>query len=289
MISEHDELVIDKEIPSFFDYCCYLMNFIGGLVGPTISYKEYKHFIYNTNKEEFIKKKVIFEKLVSFFIVIVIYLLSIFFWDSEMIKNDNFRNLFFPLKFVFIYIQSVLVRCRYYFPFLLAEFSVCFGNIKSSTENYTKYSTNLNLHKIELQFSVRERVPSWNQGTAKWLKEIIYYQILKIYKISKSEANLFTFFVSALWHGFYPSYYLGFFIANISTQLEKICFKNKNLGFVPIIFFSMILDYAGVVFKCIDVKELWKVMKNTWTVFLFYVVMYFVLMNYPKKMKVKGN
>lgn len=286
MISEKDEEIIDTEIPSFLDYICYLINFVG-FIGPTSSYKEYKHFIHNTFKEEKIKKKQISEKLITLIIILTIYITSLKLWDFNYIKTQNFSNLFFPLKILFIYVQAIFERVRYYVAFILAEFSISTGNIKSSQNGYKNYSRNLKIPKIELSFSVRERVASWNIGTAKWLKEIIYLQILEIYKCSKSSANLFTFCVSAFWHGFYPSYYLGFFLANVASQIEQICYRDERLWFVPAIFASFVLDFAGVLFKVIEVRELGVVLRRTWSVLVVCLGGYFLLRTFGRRTRRK--
>lgn len=43
-----------------------------------------------------------------------------------------------------------------------------------------------------------------------------------------------TFLVSALWHGFYPVYYIMFFLAAILFEVAKDIFKARSLfGFIP--------------------------------------------------------
>lgn len=34
--------------------------------------------------------------------------------------------------------------------------------------------------------------------------------------------------VSSFWHGFYPSYYFGFFIFHICIEVQKIIYKNQE-------------------------------------------------------------
>ena len=56
---------------------------------------------------------------------------------------------------------------------------------------------------------MKVNIESWNVRTAVWLRRIVYDRIPKQY-------GLFgTFLVSALWHGFYPGYYITFFGSGI--------------------------------------------------------------------------
>lgn len=46
--------------------------------------------------------------------------------------------------------------------------------------------------------------------------------------------NMATFIVSAFWHGFYPFYYVMFFLAAILSEVAKDIFKARILfRFIP--------------------------------------------------------
>lgn len=51
---------------------------------------------------------------------------------------------------------------------------------------------------------MRDAINNWNMGTNRWLRSIVYERVPKQY------GTLLTFSLSALWHGFYPGYYLTF-------------------------------------------------------------------------------
>lgn len=57
---------------------------------------------------------------------------------------------------------------------------------------------------FQLATNLRDAISSWNMGTNQWLRLIVYERVPKKY------ATLLTFSLSALWHGFYPGYYLTF-------------------------------------------------------------------------------
>lgn len=50
----------------------------------------------------------------------------------------------------------------------------------------------------------RDCINNWNVGTNRWLRLVVYERTPKKY------GTLATFTLSALWHGFYPGYYITF-------------------------------------------------------------------------------
>jgi lysophospholipid acyltransferase len=60
---------------------------------------------------------------------------------------------------------------------------------------------------------VKDFLASWNISVHEWLKYYVYLRLLD--KKSRGSGNAFaalvSFFVSAIWHGFYPGFYSFFF------------------------------------------------------------------------------
>lgn len=52
--------------------------------------------------------------------------------------------------------------------------------------------------------NLREAINNWNLGTNRWLRMVVYERVPKKY------GTFLTFSLSALWHGFYPGYYVTF-------------------------------------------------------------------------------
>lgn len=76
---------------------------------------------------------------------------------------------------------------------------------------------------IEFSYKVKDFLDAWNISVHKWLK---YYVFLRLLNSNKKGGLplipiLLTFVVSAIWHGFYPGYYLFF----ISAGLMDFIFK----------------------------------------------------------------
>lgn len=63
----------------------------------------------------------------------------------------------------------------------------------------------------------REAVASWNMGTNSWLRMVVYNRVRSAHLIK-------TYALSAIWHGFYPGYYLTFGTGALFTlAARKVC------------------------------------------------------------------
>lgn len=60
----------------------------------------------------------------------------------------------------------------------------------------------------------REAVAKWNPGTGQWLR-------LSVYTRAKSAKLIKTYALSAIWHGFYPGYYLTFATGALFTLAAR--------------------------------------------------------------------
>ena len=76
--------------------------------------------------------------------------------------------------------------------------------------------------------------------------------------------NMITFLVSAFWHGFYPFYYVMFFLAAILSEVAKDIFKARSLfSFLPGVlrhflanFLSMLcLNYFGILINALTFER----------------------------------
>ncbi len=80
-----------------------------------------------------------------------------------------------------------------------------------------------------LQFAgnIRNAISSWNTGTNAWLRFLVYERMEK-YQNYKTVA---TFMLSAVWHGFYPGYYLCFVTAALLVSAARsVSRTQKNVG-----------------------------------------------------------
>ncbi|KAG7121163.1 Lysophospholipid acyltransferase like protein [Verticillium longisporum] len=58
-------------------------------------------------------------------------------------------------------------------------------------------------------------------NTNKWLRNYVYLRVTPRGKKPGFRASLMTFGTSALWHGFYPGYYMTFILASLIQTVAK--------------------------------------------------------------------
>ena len=68
------------------------------------------------------------------------------------------------------------------------------------------------LWNLEVSYTVKDFLGSWNMSVPKWIK---YYVFLRMLPNDKRQSINFkaaftSFMVSAVWHGFYPGFYMFF-------------------------------------------------------------------------------
>lgn len=79
--------------------------------------------------------------------------------------------------------------------------------------------------KLETSNRVKDFLAAWNISAHMWLKHYIFMRILPTGKTSVSataKASLITFIVSAIWHGFYPGFYMFFLAAGMMDYQAKL-------------------------------------------------------------------
>ncbi|ETV66625.1 hypothetical protein H257_16933 [Aphanomyces astaci] len=132
-----------------------------------------------------------------------------------------------------IYIALLVTRCKYYFAWKVAEGSTVLSGF--GFEGFTKDGhvkgwnavSNVDILGFEFGQSIRDLSRAWNKGTQAWLQRYVYERM--------GNSLLATYFVSAIWHGFYPGYYLFFLSGTLTTySFRHYIYILTNLGTVPL-------------------------------------------------------
>ena len=66
--------------------------------------------------------------------------------------------------------------------------------------------------KLETSLRVKDFLANWNISVHEWLKYYVFFRLLDNNKRGSStvKAAIATFFVSSIWHGFYPGFLVFF-------------------------------------------------------------------------------
>jgi len=71
----------------------------------------------------------------------------------------------------------------------------------------------IDIYCTEISVFLRSIIEEWNRPIHLWLKECIHSRL----RMRNSFKIFIAFFVSAIWHGFYPLYFASFLFYTIGT------------------------------------------------------------------------
>ncbi|CAH8467738.1 unnamed protein product [Schistosoma turkestanicum] len=226
----------------------YLFSFHNVMIGPFNFFADYLRFIQGQESEQLFNEtdKKRFEdnkeairsakeekwkqvKLLLLHAILVIWSFSSF--KPEDFLSEDFAKKNYFQKFIYLSIACFGFRQRFYFAWTLSCLSNLiagfgFSGFNSQGEPEYRLSTNIYFLPIELGTNTKVILDSWNTATTRWLRECIYDRVPKRYAVWA------VFVVSAMWHGFYPGYYLAFVSAALITVAGRVCRKHLRPYFL---------------------------------------------------------
>ncbi|XP_023302562.2 lysophospholipid acyltransferase 6 isoform X1 [Lucilia cuprina] len=237
-----------SKLPSALEYFSYALHFQGLMAGPLVFYKDYIDFVEgcnllkptNTNgsvdngKTQLVLEpspvKTVVKKVIGSFICAFIFMKFIKMYPIKNMKDDDFiNNTSIVYKIWYAMMATTCTRFKYYHAWLLAD-AICnnsglgfTGYDKDGNANWDLIS-NINVLGFEFATNMRDAINNWNCGTNRWLRTIVYERVPKKY------GTILTFALSAVWHGFYPGYYLTFATGALmvtSARMARRMFRHR--------------------------------------------------------------
>ncbi|VDM33832.1 unnamed protein product [Hydatigera taeniaeformis] len=221
----------------FFSYC---INFQTVLAGPPLAFRDYKTYIEGTEAEDrhltvkqrtnFMRNRDILlqpkNEIVKYFLqavtFLIIYLCICQFFRPSFYLSEAFRGYEFFHKCFYLMFTGFTMRQHYYFAWSVCAL-IClasgFGFRGFDADGKPDYTLVKSFNFMEAEFprSVKELTDNWNLQTLRWLRITIFD------RTPRNIAVFAVFFVSVLWHGFYPGYYLFFVsMAWFSVPKERV-------------------------------------------------------------------
>lgn len=220
---------ISREYPSFIEWLGFIYFIPSVLAGPILSFDEYKDYIdsfehddlhlHDNNKSISKQLQVLAVKFMLFFFLTVF---GIFYMPIGYLTTSDFAERSFLSKIILFYLITTLVRFKFYATWTITEISY----IVSGASSFHKFAgRNVDILSIEFPKNTYDVLNGWNKRTNDWLKNCVYNP-LKNAGVNGTYCILVTNIVSAVWHGFYPGYYLTFFMGGLCTILGRIWRKN---------------------------------------------------------------
>eukprot|EP00825_Cyclidium_porcatum_P005211 TRINITY_DN124_c0_g1_i1.p1 TRINITY_DN124_c0_g1~~TRINITY_DN124_c0_g1_i1.p1 ORF type:complete len:421 (+),score=55.32 TRINITY_DN124_c0_g1_i1:43-1305(+) len=235
-LSEFQKKCKLTQVPKFFDYFSYIYFFGSSIMGPSFDYADYVAFI-NREKQyanmPFSGMQTL-KHFLQFVLFSLVYVgLSPIFPMSAIIDPD-FKKFNLLYKLVYLQIATTIYRFKYYSGLTIAQVGICSTGITYNGQNAAKQHLWNNIESIdpvscELDDDIRKKIASWNISVQKWLRRYIYERVcsekeLKTNKKKAERAQMATMMASALWHGYYPGYYICFFQLSIAVSFCKKLF-----------------------------------------------------------------
>ncbi|XP_048780362.2 lysophospholipid acyltransferase 2-like [Ostrea edulis] len=230
-----------EKIPSVLEYFSYVFSFHNIMVGPLVFYNDYIKFIegrdgsYESQEKtptEPQPESAVKEKLLTAAICGVVMVTAPVFFPIRYMADDEFlyqTNWLYRNLYVLVCVS--LVRGKYYCAWKLGEAvnnSAGLGFNGYDTKGQARWDllNNVKIYELEVSDSLKVNIDCWNITTLVWLRRVIYDRVPQKY------GTVATFMVSAIWHGFYPGYYICFTGAALCTVAARLMRRNVRPHFL---------------------------------------------------------
>ncbi|PHH77588.1 hypothetical protein CDD82_3450 [Ophiocordyceps australis] len=233
------------DVPPLLDFAGYVFFFPSLLAGPAFDYAEYSRWIdtsmfdvptgMDPAKRPPVRKRRRIPRSGSpataraalglVWIALYAYLGPRF--SPDHLVSDSFLRHKFPARIMVMYLVNLVARFKYYGVWTLAEGSCILAGLgyngvdAISGTVYWNRLQNVDPWAVETAQNPRGYLAGWNKNTNNWLRNYVYLRVTPRGKKPGFRASLTTFATSALWHGFYPGYYLSFVLASLIQTAAK--------------------------------------------------------------------
>lgn len=234
-----------KSLPPLLDYTAYVMFFPSLFAGPAFDYIDYKRWIdtsmfdvpegVDPSKKPPVRKKrriprsgtpALIKAITGLAWIALFVTLSPSFGFEEL-TADTYMNYGLIRRIGIMYMVGIVTRLKYYGVWTLTE-GACilaglgYNGVDAVTGKVSwNRLQNVDPFMVEFAQNPRAYLAGWNMNTNHWLRNYIYLRVTPRGKKPGFRASMITFVTSALWHGFYPGYYLTFMLASLVQTAAK--------------------------------------------------------------------
>lgn len=251
-----------KEVPDLLSFCSFMFYFHGIMCGPLAFYSDYMAFIDGSYVVTFPSSSkangtsesarehadpmsnlntCLLKKLLTAGICgAIMVTLPAMICPPEGFYSEEFFDKSFLQKSLYVLVCMTLAKQKYYFAWTLGESlniaaGLGFNGYDSSGTPKWDLVENVSVWDVELANSLKVNIDGWNKKTLVWLRRVVYDRAPK-------HQTLAVFGVSAVWHGFYPGYYLTFGTAALFTIAARQMRRNVRQHFQQTQFMRTLYD-----------------------------------------------
>lgn len=233
------------EFPSIINYAGYVLFFPSLFAGPSFEYVDYRRWLDTTlfdippgsdpamapatRKKRKIPRSgtPAFKKAVIglLWIGAFVYLGGIF--TMDFVLSDEFLKYGFLRRMLTVYLLGFTARLKYYGVWSLTEGACILSGMgyngfdAKSGKVFWNRLENVDPWSLETAQNSHAYLGAWNKNTNHWLRNYVYLRVTPKGKKPGFRASMATFATSALWHGFYPGYYLTFVLGSFIQTAAK--------------------------------------------------------------------
>ena len=232
-------------LPGLLDYAGYVFFFPSLFAGPAFDFVDYRRWIETTMfempagvdpslKPRTRKQRKIPRsgtpaawKAVSGFVWAFAFFKFSAWFPTELLVGDEYMRHGFLRRVFILHMYGFTARLKYYGVWNLTEGACILSGLGYNGVNPTTGQVqwdrlqNVAPWAIESAQNTRAYLGNWNINTNNWLRNYMYLRVTPKGKKPGFRASLATFITSAVWHGFYPGYYLTFVLASFLQTVAK--------------------------------------------------------------------
>ncbi|KAI9832114.1 MAG: Mitochondrial Translation Optimization [Phylliscum demangeonii] len=234
-----------RRLPSILNYVAYVLFFPSLLAGPSFDYVDYRRWIETsmfevpagtdpsrrprTRRQRKIPRsgRPAAVKAFSGIVWIFIFLKISGWYPLELVTGDRYPTFSLARRLWLLHVVGLTTRLKYYGVWTLTEGACILSGLgyngldpQTGRVRWNRLQ-NVNPVGVETAQNTRAYLGSWNSNTNHWLRNYVYLRVTPKGKKPGFGATLATFVTSALWHGFYPGYYLTFVSASFLQTSAK--------------------------------------------------------------------
>ncbi|OHF00541.1 MBOAT family protein [Colletotrichum orchidophilum] len=233
------------ELPSIMDYAGYVLFFPSLFAGPAFDYTDYRKWLDTTmfdlpakvdpSKKPPVRKKRKIPrsgtpatlKAASGLGWISLFMVLSGYYPITYLTSPSYMNHGFFHRVWILHMVGFTARLKYYGVWCLTEGACILAGLGYNGVDHVTGKVswnrlqNINPWGVETAQNTRAYLGNWNINTNNWLRNYVYLRVTPIGKKPGFRASLLTFSTSALWHGFYPGYYMSFILASFIQTVAK--------------------------------------------------------------------
>ena len=304
------------ERPSLLEVLSFIYFYPTAIIGPSIEFKDFINFMTETDCYSKLGENIFYILtqgtlyFIGSFICMAFYaILAVKLPVAKVVEEDfGQHNLLYVLAYIYFCIPGV--RARYYSGWLLSYSTVIYTGI-AYTEKKDEKSGQIiktvekgsygSIVTCEWAINPKQSMIDWNQTIHLWLKYNVYTRTINInrkpFKNNWALASFLTFISSAVWHGFYLTYYLTFVLlffyqssADVFDKIGVYAWINKTKFLLPLasILNGLAFETIGIFFFNLYWDEAMRGAKNMKYFPIVYIMGLFIIskmIKVPKKEK----